>query len=175
MEKKRIYRSNSNKVVAGVCGGIGDYFNIDPVIVRLIWAAVTLFSFGAGVFGYIIAAAVIPVIDDSGKEKRNYGCLYAVLIFLLAAILISVVSSIFGFWGHAFTSGVGHMSNLWRAPYWSGFSGLTVTIFSFIAGLIGIAVLVKQTGRRHTTELERNCQQNKKYPMEAHRIFCSHL
>ena len=38
MEKK-LYRSNTNKMLCGVCGGIGEYFNIDPTIVRLIWAA----------------------------------------------------------------------------------------------------------------------------------------
>ena len=37
MEKK-LYRSNTNKMLCGVCGGIGEYFNIDPTIVRLIWA-----------------------------------------------------------------------------------------------------------------------------------------
>jgi len=55
---KRLYRSNTNKVIAGVCGGIGEYFDIDPVIIRLIWI---LFLFiGAGIFAYIIAWIVIP-------------------------------------------------------------------------------------------------------------------
>ena len=35
---KKLYRSNINKMLCGVCGGIGEYFNIDPTIVRLIWA-----------------------------------------------------------------------------------------------------------------------------------------
>lgn len=142
METKRLYRSGSNKVIAGVCGGIGDYFNMDPVIVRLIWAAATLFSFGAGVVGYIIAAVIIPVTDDSGKEKRNYGCLYAILIVLLAAILISIVSSIFGFWGYAFMSGFDHFANIWHTPHLSGFSGLFGVVLSLLAGLIGLGVVV---------------------------------
>ena len=55
---KRLYRSNTNKVIAGVCGGIVEYFDIDPVIIRLIWI---LFLFiGAGIFAYIIAWIVIP-------------------------------------------------------------------------------------------------------------------
>nr|MBI4156298.1 PspC domain-containing protein [Candidatus Woesearchaeota archaeon] len=55
---KRLYRSNTNKVLAGVCGGIGEYFDIDPVIIRLIWV---LFLFmGAGIIAYIIAWIVIP-------------------------------------------------------------------------------------------------------------------
>jgi len=41
---KRIYRSNNNKVVAGVFGGIGEYFNVDPVILRLVWIFVWVFT-----------------------------------------------------------------------------------------------------------------------------------
>lgn len=58
MESRRLYRSNTNKMICGVCGGLGEYFNIDPTIVRLIWA-ILLFS-GPGLFAYIIAAVVIP-------------------------------------------------------------------------------------------------------------------
>lgn len=58
MESRKLYRSNTNKMICGVCGGLGEYFNIDPTIVRLIWA-ILLFS-GPGLFAYIIAAVVIP-------------------------------------------------------------------------------------------------------------------
>lgn len=56
---KRLYRSLSNKKLCGVCGGIGEYFDIDPTLVRLAWI---LFSFvgGCGLFAYFIAALVIP-------------------------------------------------------------------------------------------------------------------
>lgn len=39
---KRLYRSNSNKMIAGVCGGIGEYFNIDPTLIRLAWVLVSI-------------------------------------------------------------------------------------------------------------------------------------
>ena len=58
MEKK-LYRSNTNKKLAGVCGGVGEYFGIDPTIVRLIWVLVTLFV-GFGILAYIIALLVMP-------------------------------------------------------------------------------------------------------------------
>jgi phage shock protein C len=45
MVKKRLYRSNKNKMIGGVCGGIADYVDVDPTIVRLLWALMTLFSF----------------------------------------------------------------------------------------------------------------------------------
>ena len=57
---KKLYRSRENKVLAGVCGGIGEYFEIDPVIVRLIWIVLTMI-WGFGFFLYIIAIFLIPL------------------------------------------------------------------------------------------------------------------
>lgn len=56
---KRLYRSVNNRVLGGVCGGIGDYFNIDPVLIRVVWV-VSTFAVGVGFFGYIIAWIIIP-------------------------------------------------------------------------------------------------------------------
>ncbi len=58
MEKK-LYKSRDNKKLDGVCAGIGEYFDIDPTLVRLAWVFITLFA-GAGLIAYIIAALVIP-------------------------------------------------------------------------------------------------------------------
>ena len=58
MQNKKLYRSNVNCMLAGVCGGLGEYFNIDPTIVRLGWVIFSLM--GAGVLAYIIAAIIIP-------------------------------------------------------------------------------------------------------------------
>jgi phage shock protein C len=58
MEKK-LYRIREGKKIAGVCGGIAEYFAIDPTIIRLIWALVSLFA-GAGILVYIVCAFVIP-------------------------------------------------------------------------------------------------------------------
>ena len=60
MNGKRLYKSN-NKKICGVCAGIAEYFDIDPTIVRLIWAAFTLAG-GSGIIIYIIAALVMD--DD---------------------------------------------------------------------------------------------------------------
>ncbi|MCD8152149.1 MAG: PspC domain-containing protein [Clostridiales bacterium] len=57
--RKRLYKSEENRVICGVCGGLADFFGIDPTIVRLIWAVLTVFA-GAGVWLYIIAAIIIP-------------------------------------------------------------------------------------------------------------------
>jgi len=61
MEQKRLYRSSKNKVFAGICGGVGEYFDIDPSLVRLIWLLVVVFTgFAPGFLAYIIAMFVIP-------------------------------------------------------------------------------------------------------------------
>lgn len=58
MEPKKLYRSDTDKMLAGVCGGIGDYFNVDSTLIRLLWAILS-FS-GPGLFVYILAAIIIP-------------------------------------------------------------------------------------------------------------------
>ena len=62
MEKK-LYKSRDNKKLDGVCAGVGEYFDVDPTLVRLAWVFVTLFA-GAGLLAYIIAALVIPRKPD---------------------------------------------------------------------------------------------------------------
>lgn len=56
---KRLYKSNENKMVCGVCGGIAEYFDIDPTLVRLGWVLFCALR-GSGILAYIIAAIVIP-------------------------------------------------------------------------------------------------------------------
>ena len=58
MEKK-LYKSNNNKMIDGVCGGIAEYFGIDPTVVRLAWVLFCTLG-GSGVVAYIIAAIIIP-------------------------------------------------------------------------------------------------------------------
>lgn len=56
---KKLYLSSYNKKICGVCGGLGEYFDIDPTIIRLIWI-VLVFAFGTGILAYIICALIIP-------------------------------------------------------------------------------------------------------------------
>ena len=57
---KKLYRSRNDKIIAGVCGGIGKHFNIDPNIVRVIWA-VSVLGMGFGILAYIVAWILIPL------------------------------------------------------------------------------------------------------------------
>ncbi len=56
---KKLYRSKEGRKIAGVCAGLGEYFDIDPTIIRLIWLAM-LFAVGSGVLAYIIAWIIVP-------------------------------------------------------------------------------------------------------------------
>lgn len=56
---KRLYKSATDKKLCGVCGGVAEYFDIDPTLVRLAWVVFTLLG-GSGILAYIIAAIVIP-------------------------------------------------------------------------------------------------------------------
>ena len=62
---KKLYRSSRQKLIAGVCGGLAEYFNMDVSIIRLIWAISVLFG-GISLFLYIIAALIMPVEENAG-------------------------------------------------------------------------------------------------------------
>lgn len=66
MNGKKLYRNTENKILAGVCSGIADYFDIDPTLVRLGWVLFSLLG-GSGLLAYIIAAIIIP---DAPKTNQ---------------------------------------------------------------------------------------------------------
>ena len=65
MEPKRLYRSVKNKVLCGVCGGIGEYLQVDPVMIRLIWVLLML-----------LQSSFVPVIYGIFPGGRKSGSLY---------------------------------------------------------------------------------------------------
>ena len=56
---KRLYRSGNNRMLGGVCGGIAEYLDVDPTVIRLIWVIATVF-FGIGLLLYIAAWIIMP-------------------------------------------------------------------------------------------------------------------
>ena len=62
---KRLYRSRTDRVLWGVCGGLAEYFDIDPVIVRVITVVSLLFG-GAGIIAYIVMAIIVPLEGAEG-------------------------------------------------------------------------------------------------------------
>ena len=61
--QKKLYRSRSKRMVAGVCAGVAEYFGIDPTVVRVIWAIASVFAF-VGVVAYFAGALIIPEKPD---------------------------------------------------------------------------------------------------------------
>ncbi len=71
---KRLYRSRKAKILGGVCGGIAEYLNIDPTLVRIAWIVLSIFPLIPGILIYIIAWIVIPkepTADSSAAEGRG--------------------------------------------------------------------------------------------------------
>jgi len=60
MAKKRLYRSKKERIIGGVCGGLGEFLDVDPTIIRLLWAIITVLSMGAGIVAYLLAWIIIP-------------------------------------------------------------------------------------------------------------------
>lgn len=60
---KRLFRSGREKMLGGVCGGLGEYFDVDPTLIRL-GAVIAIFGAGLGFFAYLIAWLVVPMNPD---------------------------------------------------------------------------------------------------------------
>ncbi|MDE6662617.1 MAG: PspC domain-containing protein [Lachnospiraceae bacterium] len=56
---KKLKRSGSNRMICGVCGGLGEYLNVDPTVIRILWVFCA-FALGSGILAYIIAAIIMP-------------------------------------------------------------------------------------------------------------------
>ncbi len=69
---KKLYRSRKDTKIAGVCGGIAEYFNVDSNIIRLL-AVLTIFFGGGGFIAYIIAWIIIPLepVEDESSDKQT--------------------------------------------------------------------------------------------------------
>lgn len=66
MKVKRLYRSEKDRMICGVCGGIAEYLNVDPSLVRIGWVVFGCMG-GAGIFAYIITAIILPNKDKVEK------------------------------------------------------------------------------------------------------------
>jgi phage shock protein C len=68
---KRLYRSKKDRMLGGVCAGLGEHFDIDPTVIRLVWAVITVISIGTGVLVYILAWILIPEEDTGSSEQKT--------------------------------------------------------------------------------------------------------
>lgn len=74
-EYRKLYRSRNERMIAGVCGGIGEYFGIDPTLIRLLFVVATLLGGPAGPLAYLIFLIVVPnqpsEVTTSAVEKTD--------------------------------------------------------------------------------------------------------
>ena len=71
MMKKRLFRSNSDKMISGVCAGVGEYFDLDPSLMRLAFVLITFATGGGGILAYIVAAIVVPERPEGYTYEAN--------------------------------------------------------------------------------------------------------
>jgi phage shock protein C len=67
---KKLYRSKENRIIFGVCGGLGEYFEVDPLIVRVLFVILSLIN-GVGIIAYLILAVVVPEDNKDKKAKKG--------------------------------------------------------------------------------------------------------
>ena len=123
---QRITRSQSDRLLTGVCGGVADYFSIDSTMVRLIWTFFTLFG-GSGLLAYIIAILLIPDINfqerfsklDSLKSNPLWG-----VLFIFSGLILFLQYN--------------HIFYLFWASFWGNFINISI---AFVLLGIGIYLL----------------------------------
>ncbi|MBS3125829.1 PspC domain-containing protein [Candidatus Woesearchaeota archaeon] len=61
MVRKRLYRSRTNRVLGGICGGLGEYLDIDPTVIRLVWVVIVIFTgIVPGILAYLLLLLIVP-------------------------------------------------------------------------------------------------------------------
>jgi phage shock protein C len=117
-KSKRLYRSQSNKMISGVCGGIAEYFEVDPTLIRLIVVAIALFG-GVGLLAYIAAIFIIPNNpDDTPSENTSKNLIKDKSLFWGSMLII------FGLFFLLRQAGLFYGFEFWRIPWqmvWAAF------------------------------------------------------
>ena len=125
---KRIYRSQEDRVIAGVCGGFAEYLGVDPTIVRLVWIFFTVFG-GMGILAYIFSIILISENDNPKTKELHPEDVYDEKLVLWGVVIIIV--GILLFFRHQPMVGM----------MWHAISGNWFNIL-FAIGLIGIGIYI---------------------------------
>ena len=94
---KRLYKSRKNKALCGVCGGLGEYLGVDPVLVRILWVLFALGG-GSGILAYLIACLIIPSNPSEGSPGNSpsrrawWGLILVALGFFLLLVNFKLLS-----------------------------------------------------------------------------------
>jgi len=123
---KRIYRSKYDRMISGVCGGIGEYFSIDVLLVRILWIVITLFG-GVGILLYIAAVIIVPENPghlesetDSPKKKNDKTFFWGALLIIVGIALIFKQMGLF------------HYLQIWNVPWQMIWAIILISLGAFL-------------------------------------------
>lgn len=137
-QPKRLYRSKSDRMIAGVCGGVAQYFGLDPILIRIIWA-LAFFVGGSGLIAYIVAWIVMPENPDAEinpekkESKSDSTMIWGLVLIAIGGMLLFHRMDWFGFYPH------------W-GPWWFGDfdAGMILPIILILVGIIYLATVSKK-------------------------------
>lgn len=146
---KRLYRSRRDRVIAGVCGGVGEYLSVDPVVVRIVWVLLALLG-GSGILAYIVGIILIPENPEeegnehSAPKKMSRTTSQTIWGVVLIGIgLLILLSKL-------------HVFHFFSPHFWEISWGIIFPVFLIIVGVIVLTRYNKRQGNRRTvTEDEK--------------------
>ena len=130
----KLYRSSTDKVFAGVCGGLGEYLNIDSSVIRILWA-LSVLVLGFGVLLYIISAIVIPM-EPKEKAERKEKSQPAQALSVFFPFLIGLFLILIGLTALGYTLD-------WRLFHWHDIRHLLWIIFPALFIILGLALIFR--------------------------------
>lgn len=147
-QPKRIYRSKTDRMIGGVCGGVAKYLNVDPVIIRIAWA-LAFFAGGTGVVAYIVGWIIIP--EDPNEEeapkkketKTDSSMIWGLALIMIGGLLLVNYMDWFSFFPYWNWS-------LWGFPDFD--AGMILPILLIGVGIFYIFSLSKKD--RETSEIQ---------------------
>ncbi len=93
--KRKLYRSTSNRMIAGVCGGIGEAFGVDPTMIRLFWLLFILLPGSPGMLLYIVSSIILPEESDYYYDNFSYKGNSNNKVFIGLALILFGLYSLF--------------------------------------------------------------------------------
>ena len=146
---RRLYRSPSDRMIAGVCGGFAEYLGVDPALVRILWL-LTLFAGGLGFWLYIAAWIIVPERPATAEElarprTSNTGVVWGVVLVVLGLFLLGRRFDMFDFWPYF---SYWHW-NAW--PWWRLDADVWIPLLIIVAGVVYIFYAISRGGQAKET------------------------
>ncbi len=147
---KKLYRSGTDKMVAGVCAGLADYLKLDPTLVRILWVLVTLFANGIGIAAYIVFMIVIPENPDHFDVPERKKEKPALLILLAGIVLVAIGLSFLDFFPWNRFMEMTYFHRIWPVRWY--------LIWPVVLVLAGIFIVVHALKSDKEKSAEKNMQ-----------------